>query len=279
MTLVVSYIEKNEVYLYSDTLVSYSKSQGRRGFQILKILMLSPSLVLAFSGDPAQALHIYFDLVREKIPSRLKVSDIAHLLHARCAWITSELGSDASPDFLLAQVTPSPIVYRITDKEFRVCPQHAWIGNGEAAARVFRTPERNRTGVRDAMCMIISDAEFDDVGGHFVEVRGNASGFKFIPRLELTSPRYVPVEGWNTVNFGTAETGGFGFTTITPVEAGRNGFGVFYFQGFCGFFFFVNEEQGILETLTAKNVSNAESFMASLELEVKFRVEHCGSLG
>lgn len=278
MTLVVSYIEDGEVYLYSDTLVSFSKQLGKPGFHVLKILMLSPTLVIAFSGAYQQALEVFFELIKQESPSQLSVRDLAHLLHLRCASISEELGQEVSPDFLLAKSGPEPIVYRITDQEFKACPQHGWIGNSEAAANVFRTPERNRTGIGRAMRAAVFNAEFDDVGGHFVEARGTAKGFRFIPKLELTSPMYPLSEGWSTVNFGTAETGGFGFTTITPVEAGQNGFGAFFFQGRFGFFFFVNKEKGICETLTAK-AGSAENFIEALELEVGFKVEHCGSLG
>ncbi|MBV7536877.1 hypothetical protein KW842_13995 [Duganella sp. sic0402] len=183
MTLIVSYIEDGEVYLYSDTLVSFSKQQGKPGFHVLKILMLSPTLVIAFSGAYRQALEVFFDLIKQESPPQLSVGDLAHLLHLRCASISEELGREVSPDFLLAQSGPEPIVYRITDQEFKACPQHGWIGNGEAAAKVFRAPERNRTGIGRAMRATVFNAEFDDVGGHFVEARGTTKGFRFVPKL------------------------------------------------------------------------------------------------
>jgi hypothetical protein len=45
------------------------------------------------------------------------------------------------------------------------------------------------------------------------------------------------------MDFGTSETGVFGFTTVVPKKEGVNGWGLFYFQGMFGEFSHINIEK------------------------------------
>lgn len=279
MTLVLAEIRDEEIHLVADTLISFDARLGRKPYHALKILSLAPTTVLAFSGDHERAIQIFFDLYAMRA-HELEILELAKLLaqlRAQASFPSSLKGE--SPDFLIARTMPDACVYRINDHGVSKCSSYIWIGNPQAAASVAKDIDRDdQLDVAAAFQQIVHDGAFNDVGGHVVHVRGNGAGFKFIPHMRLISPRYVPVEGWNTVDFGNAQTGGYGFTTITPCDTGHNGYGVFFFQGGFGLFFHLNPARKICETLKAY-AANSKEFIDILEREVGFTLEHCGSLG
>lgn len=277
MTLVVALNENNKIRLFCDTLISFDAKLGRSAYQTIKVLSLSPTMVMAFSGSHALAMEIFFDLYRDTSDFS-DVEILAKNIQRLCFAVSKKFGEQSSPEFLLLYTIPKLTITKITDKNIIECPQYGWIGNASAAAKVSRVADLGHDAIRTEMSCLIADREFHDVGGFLVEMQSQDGGFKFCPYMILTSPKYIPVEGWNTINFGTAQTGGFGFTTITPLEPGRNGFGIFFFQGFVGLFFHIDVAGRKVETLRAY-ARSAEEFMQILAAEIGFQLEHCGSLG
>ena len=124
---------------------------------------------------------------------------------------------------------------------------------------------------------VIDSQNFLTVGGHCVVARGKLSGFNFVPYMKLSSPRFIPKnEEWESVNFGTALTGGFGFTTVVPSKEGTNGWGIFYFQGMFGEFWHVNLEKNICEVLKAR-AENVHNFIEIIQNEIGEELTYCGS--
>ena len=101
-----------------------------------------------------------------------------------------------------------------------------------------------------------------------------------MPHMSLTSPYYLPKGSnkWETVDFGTAGTGGFGYTSITPKIQGTNGWGVFFFQGFCGYYFHIDLDKNSFERLRAF-AKSADEFIDILQKEIGIELEYCGTLG
>lgn len=275
MTLVIASKESNKIRLFGDTLISFEDKLGLSAYQTIKVLSLSPTVALAFSGSHDLALEIFFDLYRDTSG----VSDaeiLAQNILRLCSAVSKKFGEHSSPEFLLLCTTPKLTITKITDQHIIECPQYGWIGNASAAAKVSRVADLGHDAVRTEMSRMIADREFHDVGGFLVAMQSEDGRFKFCPYMKLTSPKYIPVEGWNTIDFGTAQTGGFGFTTITPLEPGRNGFGIFFFQGLIGLFFHIDVAGRKVETLKAY-ARSPEDFMQILAAEIGFPLEHCGS--
>jgi len=279
MTLVLAVVRDEEIHLMADTLISFDARLGRKPYHALKILSLSSITVLAFSGGHEHAMHIFFDLFSVRA-HELEIFELAKLIEHLRSQISSRFpSSDEVPDFLIASTTPNICVYRINDHGVSLCSSFGWIGNPQAASYISKNIHQ------DAQCnfssvfrKMVCDEIFGDVGGHVVRMRGTEAGFKFMPCMRLVSPRYILVEGWNTVDFGNAESGGYGFTSITPCESGKNGYGIFFFQGKLGHFFHVNPATRIGETLIAYALNSSE-FIRIIEREVGFSLVHCGSLG
>ncbi|MHA4870736.1 hypothetical protein ACXZ1M_23880 [Duganella sp. PWIR1] len=277
MTLVIASKENNKIYLFSDTLISFDSKLGRSPYQTIKVLSLSPNVALAFSGSHDIALEIFFDLYRDTSASP-DVEALARHIQQRCSAVSIKFGDESSPEFLLVCFNPELTITKITDQHIIECPQYGWISNARAAAKVSRVADLGQDAIRTEMSRMIIDSEFHDVGSYLVAMQSQDNGFKFCPYMILTSPKYIPVEGWSTIDFETAQTGSFGFTTITPLEPGRNGFGIFLFQGFVGLFFHIDIAGRRVEILKAY-ARSAEDFMQILSAEIGFPLEHCGSLG
>jgi hypothetical protein len=279
MTLVLAAIRDEEIHLVADTLISFDARLGRQHYHALKILSLSPTTVLAFSGGHERALQIFFDLCTMRA-YEFGILELANLIaHLRAQTPFPSLLSGDAPDFLIARTMPEVCVYRINDHGISKCSPHGWIGNPQAAAHVAKNiTSDDRFDITAAFQQVVHHGVFSDVGGHIVHVRGDRAGFKFLPHMRLVSPRYIPVEGWNIVDFGNAQTGGYGFTTITPCDSGHNGYGVFFFQGGFGLFFYIDPAKKICETLKAYATTPKE-FIEILEGEVGFPLDHCGALG
>jgi hypothetical protein len=279
MTLVLAVIRGEEIHLMADTLISFDARLGQKPYHALKILSLSSTTVLAFSGGHEHAMRIFFNLFAARA-HELQIFELAKLIEELRSKISSGASSDeAVPDFLIACTTPNACVYRINDHGVSMCSSYSWIGNPQAAAYVAKHIVANvQFDVASVFRQIVCDSLFNDVGGYVVEMRGSRAGFKFTPYLRLVSPRYIPAEGWNSVDFGNAESGGYGLTSITPCKSGHNGYGIFFFQGRFGHFFHVDPTRKIGETLTAYASSSSE-FVKIIEDEVGFALEHCGSLG
>ena len=275
MTLVISSIVDGKIEILSDTLISYEASLGKKPDQALKLLALSPTIMMAYSGAHDRALSIYYQLCDIHIASL----GVEAVLRALVALRTSdEFGSkdgQVPPDFLLASTEPNPIVYRITELGVST-GDRLWIGNGQAVVRVMANePEM---GYERAMEHVINDPIFEDVGGCLVKCKGTSMGFGFVQWMMLTSPRYVPDIGWSTVDWGTAETGGFAYTTVVPREPGISGFGVYFLQGRVGIFFRVDPAKRICEGIRLR-AQDAEQFASVMGEEVGYALDCFGALG
>lgn len=125
----------------------------------------------------------------------------------------------------------------------------------------------------------LCEQNHEDIGGKIIVTRGKNLGFKHIPILSLKSPRYTPpsTNSWHTVDFGSAQSGGFAYTTVTPKLEGENGYGFYYFQGKFGEYYYSDLKKDTLEHLVLKSDS-LESFIQAIQKETGQNLEWCGEL-
>ncbi len=272
MTLCIAALVGSDAFLMGDTQLTSPVSMGAPPLDVLKTFFLDESTAIAYAGAAGKEAD---GRIRAIYESR-KTSDIRLLAEVICRSFDREV------DFVLAKVGSAPMIAKVSHGEV-ACETRAgsiyWIGDPAAANAVSQV--MNLEGGRElpsAFSEVVQSKKFLTVGGHATVARGKDGSFRYVPYLQLTSPYYQPKPGRVTVDFGTAQTGGFGFTTVTPKSAGVNGWGIYYFQGKYGLYFAANLDEGKFEKLKAY-ANNVEEFVRIVEGETGIDLEHCGSLG
>lgn len=270
MTLALAFIDKKEVFIIADTQLTPPRYKSERPFDGLKIFFLDRFTAIAYAGTAEEVaysrlLQMYRMKATDNIPNIAR-----HIVK----------NLDFQVDFLLAKAGSVPALFKVSSGTISKNSEGLyWIGSSDAANNVARGVHSTDVfELRAQFDEVVKASSFHTVGGHVVMARGTERGFRFVPEMQLNSPAYVPKAGLNTVDFGTAATGGFGYTTIVPKGEGVNGWGVYYFQGKFGKYFHVDFERDIREILIA-HANTAEEFMGTLEQEIGISVEHCGGLG
>lgn len=277
MTLAISMNEQSKLYIVSDTKLSYEIERNTvDGIDLpesaLKTFFLSPQISITYAGT-TQIAH---DIIKEAAihaSNGESLTAIASILQQHCNRMDGV-------EFLLGGMTDTYQTYKVTPSIFSTGNDRVkWIGNPRAADAVLKGVELSPYDLASRFQGVLDDRQFDDVGGIAVVASANAQGFKFVPHMKLVSPYYREQleAGWQTVNWGSAATGGYAYTTITPVDVGNNGWGIHFFQGNCGYFFRADIRLNIYEKLTWKNTS-LENAISALQQEIGFRVEFCGYL-
>ncbi len=271
MSLCIAIIDNNEVFLMADTLLSFPEKTGKKPFHGLKIFFLNQNIAIAYSGAAGKIAHsrLY------AIYTQGHKGNIKLLAKQICK------SFDDKVDFLLAQSGEKPMITKISEGKISILEDDGiyWIGDADAANYVSKLDGNNRFQLQYNFENVIANSQFPTVGGHCVVARGKIEGFKLIPYMGLISPNYVQkTEDWETVDFGSAQTGGFGYTTVTPSKEGINGWGIFYFQGMYGQFWRVDFELNVLEVLKAY-AANVEEFIKIIQDEIDIELDYCGSLG
>jgi hypothetical protein len=172
---------------------------------------------------------------------------------------------------------------------------HAWIGE-QAAYHYFRQGSQSlevspdsRTWsahqsvedgrvLKEAFEKVVNDRRYPSVGGSSVIATSGKSGAAYLSYAELTSPKHSPkLDDWQTVDFGDAAMGGYGFTTITPGVKGITGWGRYYFQAFKGFYYYANPPRNIFVKHDGEATS-AEEFCKAVSAQVGHLPVHCAEL-
>lgn len=291
MSLVIGAIRENQITIISDTKMTPGiTSDCREG---LKIFFLDAHTCLAFAGG-----EFAFDLIFECFRKQQEggsVQDILILLCAAQKKLNKDkhISKETIPDFILACTKGVSVLYQVKDLTDPVeIRDFTFIGNADAATD-FREyfsklrqnpmyqslPDQGLLGI--AFSELLKTNVHSSVGGLAVVAIGKPEGFTFQESIALTPPQFlrqVPKEGWNAVDFGTAATGGYAFTTIVPCELGVTGYGVYYFQGKYGIFFRADLANRKLDRFRSK-ANSVVHFVDVISREVQFPVKHCGELG
>lgn len=283
MSLIIVKFENNILYVLADTQITPVDFSGEKPFDALKIFFLNQMTAIAYSGKTPLAHRIIHELyVKCSLTNDINI--ISKEIEILCQ-------QKDAPDFLLMGLAPDFCVKKISNnKIFDINLEIvAWIGDSDAANFVSKISKNGTIDeLRQAFNLAVEDSQFTTVGGYRVVAQGTKDGFKFAPYMELVSPRYSPKSElvsrsyrpkleWATVDFGSAQTGGFGFTTITPKQLGQNGFGIYFFQGRFGYFFYVDLQNNKAERLKAY-ANSAKEFIEIIERKIHIPLEYCGEL-
>lgn len=277
MTLAISVLDDEQVYFVSDTKLSYDQERNpvegiERPNLGLKTFFLTTKLCVAFSGITSEAMQVVW------LAHKLALQGVSAEIIAK--YLANQSNLRESVDFLLADVSAQPTIYKISKDIFaRGKKGIFWIGDADVANVVLKDVD-NASGfeIASKFQSIIDENKFSSVGGIATCARGKKEGFKFVGQMRLVSPKYVPPQNeWYSIDWGSAATGGFGYTTLIPVEIGKNGWGVHFFQGNCGYFF-KTDLVGENERLVWNNC-RLEDAIEALNADSGYAVEHCGKLG
>jgi hypothetical protein len=274
MTLVVARNQGDEVYIVADSLISGGYAISRAPEYGLKILAISPHTMVAYTGSPELAHRLIKEAMGENVR---QIDRFLETLHA----LRRQIG-DAELDFIVIDKNE---ITRLKDGLMDRNLSAAWIGNASAFSLFQNTlhetdPHPLAMRMNDAMEVVCSSRKIESIGGPIVAAESTKNGAHYTSLLRLVGPHYGPQPNldWQTVDFGTAATGGFGFTTIVPPESGLCGWGIYYFQGGVGFYFRVDFLIMRFELLKGYAIS-AEEFCRLLEPEIGYLPMFVGQLG
>jgi hypothetical protein len=228
MTLAVATIHGDEVFLLADLQLSYELDTNvdDRPNTALKIFFLSKYVAVAYAGTT----EIAHNVIREAVSraTSLDVYDIADFLREKCREHTDI-------EFLLMNAQPPAAIYKVNSRIFASATHgQYWIGASEAADVLFAGSVINPFSLETRFQSLLDSRKFPGVGSIVTSAKAANGLVKFQPKLILTSPYYVPQAKSDTVDFGDAARGGFGYTTLTPCEPDQNGWGSIFFRGFSG---------------------------------------------
>lgn len=280
MTLVVARKVRGTVHVLADSLVSGPGTNLRQPEYTLKVFSAGSNILIGYSGSPELA-HVAI------------VRAWPHLAQEDCETAINVLSQVEGVEFLLVHRDE---ITRISQVEVsRQLPAN-WIGE-QAAWRRFRAASltfdalpdpstwsaarsaEDGTLLRKAFDEVVSDQTISTVGGPVVIATSGASGSAYLSYAEFTSPSVSPKSGaWESIDFGDASRGGFGFTTITPRDRGISGWGRFYFQGFRGFYFYADPARNLFVKCEG-NARTADEFCNALTVQVGHGTSYCGQLG
>lgn len=276
MTLAIATIHEGKAFVKADLRLSYDLTFNPvDGVDYpdagLKIFFLGKSVAVAYAGT-SQLAHAVLMQTLAELGENADAIVVAEFLRSKCQ-------NHSDIEFLLARATSPVSIFKISSSVFSSAESGLyWIGDHEAANSLLLGDNIDPFHLEQRFQLLLDSQLISTVGGIVTSAFGGNVDFKFIPKLVLTSPYFVPVPttAWQTVNWGNANTGGFGYTTLSPVEPGRNGCGVHFFQGNLGYFFEIDLEQGIFEKLVWK--SDLQTAIASLQDNLGFDIESCGQL-
>jgi hypothetical protein len=274
MSLGIVAIENSEVLLMADTQLTFPEHSGKKPLFGLKVSFLDSNTAIAYAGAGPEVAHgRVYGIYKQGHRGDLDI--LAQQIHS---------SFDRKVDFLLARTGTEPSIAKVANGQiaFQSGKGVFWVGDANAAHFVADSTTYSLYQLQDGLSKAIDDPRFPTVGGHCVVARGTTHGFRFVAHMKLVSPPCRQCSpggmGWQPVNFGTAETGGFGYTTIVPKQAGTNGWGVFYFQGRFGKYWHVDLETDMCEILKA-HAQNVMDFVKLIQDETGVELEYGGSIG
>jgi len=273
MTLAVATTHEQTAFLQADLRLSYDLDSNleyvNRPDVGLKIFFPNASTAIAYSGTMKYAHEAIKEVANRT--ENLDAKGIADLLRKK-----SKEYDDI--EFLLIDSKDPVAIYKITPKVFASTNHgHYWIGDSGAANLLLSGTDLTPFALETRFQSLLDSRKVDSVGGFVVTAKGKNNEVCFQPRMQLTSPYYM-LQANQAIDFGNAQRGGFGYTTVTPLKPGQNGWGVHFFQGFCGFFFKADLAADLYEKIIWKS-TKLQGALDALKVNLGFEIEACGRLG
>lgn len=298
MTLIVAKAIGNIAWLVADTLITSPGGDLRRREYALKIFKLSQNTIVAYSGAPEIAHRLF--RATAQLAEDAMVGEFVHFLLSQTR--------DDSIDFILAQ---NGRLHVISDGVYQPNAPVAYLGD-HAASIAFAghlelssennaipkqlsqamlqivavdsiaatSPEATRVGfaLYDAMQLVSNDSNHWTVGGPAVLACSANDFANYALFSRHNSPAFVPAqeEGWHSVDFGDASSGGHSFTVITSLERSAvSVWGIFHKQGNFGRVFIADLAQGKFMKIEGR-APNAVAFCSAISGEHGIQVTCAG---
>jgi hypothetical protein len=241
--------ESGRVRVVADLRVTDS-NDIRRGypFGALKSVILSETILVGSAGNAELAMHTL-----RRLPAQpARVDDVLPLLAESSATAGS---GNAAVDYLVAVAREG--IWRVTHQGVHESARTGWIGDARAFVVFQRgyhetpvsepivvpgissqTPlpvskEELEESLRMAngILRLELDDSIDTVGEAFISaVSPRAGGFRYEQQAMLTADHEQIVTGgeWIAADWGTVAEGGFGYSTLVPVEPGIGMLGLYF---------------------------------------------------
>lgn len=280
MTLVVARNARGTVHVLADTLISGPSADLRKPEHALKIFAPTRNTLICYSGSPElahAAIAIAWPFLSQEDRDRTieiisQVEGVEFLLISRDD-ISRVRHQNVESDLPNAWIGEAAAYshFREGSQTFEVSPDPStW--------SVSRSIEDGRV-LKEAFEKVVNDCRHPSVGGPTVIATSGTSGAAYLSYAELTSPKWNPIlDDWQTLDFGNAAVGGFGFTTITPASRGITGWGRYYFQALKGFYFYSDPPRNVFVRYDGYAPSAIE-FCRAVSAQAGHPTVHCAQLG
>lgn len=300
MTLAVARKVDSLALLVADTHIDDPLIDPPQFDQGLKIFAIECNAMLAYSGSPQLAHKSIAEFFREKrsgvigsVSEFFKAQSQAHELDflivedgridvirsgvvdvdLNSGWIGSIDAFEAFQKNFSSSPAPDPasagsvFAYRVPDKIAEMLP-----------ATSNPSDPNGKTSLRESMILAMEGAAQVCKPSHIrppiVTATCGAGLATYDCLARFVAPQQKIKEGeWVAIDFGTAATGGYSYTTIVPVESGISGWGIFYLQGAKGLYFDGGRaaENTIKYACSSNSVS---SLCRELEAKIGYRLLH-----
>jgi len=282
MTLVVAHSLKEYLRIVSDSKKT-SPEEILRGTEnsILKAVVVHPELCICFAGSVGRA-QVAIEKLRIDRRNPFDLEQVFEYLLSQ-----HRVGSN-DPDFIVAALSPTTTLNRISGGELLRNLSSCWIGNYDAFCdyqkHFHATPLPSETDLpdtkdrfyalvsrmEDAFRSVIRANAYEDVGEFTISVMRDLDGLKYAPAANTSFvTQSIPSHTWTTLRFGSTAEGGHSYSIMTPLEAGIGAVGVHFYQGSLGALFYPLKSPS---AIVYRNVS-ADQFRDKVREEFDFEIE------
>lgn len=285
MTLVVAHSLKEDLRIVSDSKKT-SPEEILRGTEnsVLKAVVLHPDLCVCFAGSIGRS-----QVAIEKLGiDRGNSFDLEEVLEQL---LNEHRVGNKDPDFIVAALSPTTTLSRISGGELARNLSACWIGNYDAFCGYQKhfqaTPLPNEIDVPDtkyrfyalvskmeeSFRAVIRNNAYVDVGEFTISVMRDLDGLKYAPAANTALVNQsIPPNAWTPLQFGSPTEGGYSYSIMTPLEAGIGAVGVHFYQGELGALFYPMRSP---ISIVYWNVS-ADQFRDRVYEEFGFEIEGVG---
>lgn len=239
MTLV--YAEKTglQIRVWSDTAVTNREAARRSTVPgILKSMVLSPEVCVSFAGSVTGCL----DKIRRVVGAKKEILNFDEILQGLIQH-NRQFQDDSA--FLVAHQAK---IFRIMKGNCHEVEVGSWIGDPEAADEFLKTRGKLlQSGPSDphdpysencmAFRQLVSNSEFDTVGGLSFLVERGQSGYIYQRELHVTGSTSIPSGAIVRAESGGAAIGGYSHTRAVPKEPGIPCAGIYFPPGKVGYLY------------------------------------------
>lgn len=231
MTLIVARIIEDEIVVLADAKITNPSILRNNPLTGALKLIATNDVCIGYAGSYCVALDAIRDIRARNTTDVGEIEDILFAAHTT---------SNMEADFIIASHIQGPRLTAISNSSVSTGNSAAWIGDINAFTAYQRqyhnistTDEDSR--MNNAMNEIIREGIFSSVGNFVTGVRGTSSGFRYCSSIQIFPiSQTIPSGSWTTIQFGSAQQGGYAYSIMIPLTPNTGVIGVYFFQGRVG---------------------------------------------